>query len=72
MLTADSYLLHIERASLYNILSRQRPFHSTKYDFSKVCLIHCNLWGVIQQRVCQSQSYNVNELKCAYGVAQWH
>jgi len=27
---------------------------------------------VIQQLVYQLQLYNVNELKCAYGVAQWH
>jgi len=31
-----------------------------------------NLWGVIQQRVYQPQLYNVNELKCACRVAQWH
>jgi len=46
---------------------------TSKSNFSEVSLVHCNLWGVvIQQRVYEPRLYNGNELKCAYGMAQWH
>jgi len=70
MLTAVPCILSI-RTSLHNFSKRLRPFYSTKSNFSEVSLVHCNLWGVIQQRVYQPQLYNVNELKCAYCAAQF-
>jgi len=65
-LNVDSCHLLTEHVSLYNFSSRQ-PFYCTKSSFTEVSLVHC-----IQQRVSQPQLYNVNELKCAYGMAQWH
>jgi len=70
MLTAAPQ--HKEHMSQYNFLSRQHPFRSTESNFSEVSLVLCNLWCVVQQRIYQLQLYNVNEMKCAYGVAQWH
>jgi len=47
-------------------------FRTSNALFSEVSLVHCNLWNIIHQQLYQPQLYNVNELKCAYGVAQWH
>jgi len=42
-------------------------FSFPQFNFLGVNLVYCNLWGVYQP-----QLYNVNELKCVYGVAQWN
>jgi len=61
-----------EHASLYEFFELAKPFFSTKSSFSDLRLVYYKIWGVIQQGIYQSQLYNINELKCAYGVAQCH
>jgi len=54
------------------LFEQATPFSVYHVELSEISLVHCNLWGVIQQRVYQPQLYNINELKCVYGVVQWH
>jgi len=65
---------------LFEQATLRHSFHSTKSNLSDLCLAHCKIWGYLilvscgdlQQRVYQSQLYDVNEMKCAYGVALKH